>query len=463
MTSSFIVRCTFLCFAILLCVELISAGGAITSDLWINAPTPSDPPLARHSHSSLFYPFGKSMIVFGGCGADGKSRNDVSTYTVDTDAWMTDVVVSGDVPPTMFGHSAVLSDLHTMLVFGGKNGTLFYNSVYTYDMKTSSWSLRNTSGDVPSPRAYHTAVVDYNFRYMYVYGGTDDDTVGPTTSVGWPLGNVFDDLYVLDLASYTWNYVNVTSSMNANANANMTNYIPPLSRACHTSVMTQVGVMVSFGGIGIDDLSCYSIANKTWYSCVTQASPAPSVRYGHTALFSPLQQMVVYGGRNSAGNPVSDVWNFDLTTWQWEVVLPGGAPINPRGFHTATSTTFGSMIVFGGIDGDGMTTNDFGLYNVASTVLRSANDGVVLVVLVTLLGTILLVMCFTLDYLQEQNAIEMDEAVAKAKSEKQKQEDALLIPKLPAIPKALQIPLGPRAQRFFDEIKMSMDPMQEPK
>lgn len=76
---------------------------------------------------------------------------------------------------------------------------------------------------------------------------------------------------------------------------------------------------------------------------------------------------------------MSDVWNFDLNEFRWHVVTPGGAPINPRSHHSAVATTFGTMVVFGGIDGDTVITNDFGLYNLANTVLHSANDGAVLV------------------------------------------------------------------------------------
>jgi hypothetical protein len=43
--------------------------------------------------------------------------------------------------------------------------------------------------------------------------------------------------------------------------------------------------------------------------------------------------------------------------------VDGGAGINPRALHSAVATTFGTMIVFGGIDGDGVITQDFGVYH----------------------------------------------------------------------------------------------------
>lgn len=416
------------CIVILL-VTQAKAAGPIVTDLWIQFATPADPPSVRYSHSAVFNPLFANMIVFGGTGSDNEIYNDISTYTVETSEWATNVETFGIVPAPRYGHTAVVTGLNRMVVFGGRNDSMILDEVVVLDMATMTWLNITINGPAPPARMYHTAVVDRYQHVMYVYGGTSTGE------------DVLSDMYMLDLDTYTWLLVESDGAQ---------------PRAMHSSLMTLQGVMVVFGGVGRYDVACYDVRNQTWYDCVTQASPAPSVRYGHTAVYSPLQQMVVYGGRNDAGNPVNDVWNFDLNSFQWSHVEVGGYPINPRAYHSAVATTFGTMVVFGGIDGDGMTTNDFGLYNLANTVLHSANDGAVLVVMVTLLGTIVLSLCFAMDYMNERNEIEKSEAMEKAKQE------ALLLPKLPPIPKALQIPLGPRAQRFFDEFKMSLDPMQDP-
>ncbi len=59
--------------------------------------------------------------------------------------------------------------------------------------------------------------------------------------------------------------------------------------------------------------------------------------------------------------------------------MPGGLAIDVSAKHSAIATPFGSMIVFGGLNSDNIISNTFGLYNLASTVLRSANDGAVMV------------------------------------------------------------------------------------
>jgi hypothetical protein len=370
------------------------------------------------------------VLVFGGTTEEFVGYDDLSTYNIETDVWATNVAASGTTPAGRYGHTAVATTLNTMIVFGGRNGSILYNDVQILDMVEMEWLSNTTTGTPPSPRAYHTAVIDHYQHIMYVYGGTVDGQ------------NFFSDMYMLDLDLLVWSQVTPVDT--------------PVGRAMHSAVMSLEGVMVVFGGIGLSDVACFNTRNHTWYACLLDPSPAPSVRYGHTAVYSPLQMMVVYGGYNAGGNPVSDVWNFDLNLWIWHIVTPGGVGINPRAQHSAVATTFGTMIIFGGIDGDGSVTNDFGLYNLANTVLKSANDGITLVVLVTLMGTIMLALCFTMDYMKEQSEIEKHEAVEKTRAERE------LLPKLPAIPKALHIPLGPRAQKFFEEFKMSLDPMQDP-
>lgn len=75
--------------------------------------------------------------------------------------WNPVVEVQGVVPEPRYGHSAVVTGLNTMVIFGGQlNETFFYNDVGVYDMVSDTWLARNFTGEPPSRRAYHTAVVD---------------------------------------------------------------------------------------------------------------------------------------------------------------------------------------------------------------------------------------------------------------------------------------------------------------
>lgn len=417
-----------------LCCTVL-ADNLLTLDSWVQISTPLDPPTARESHTAVYNLVNNSMVVFGGRDTS-KCYNDVSFYSLLTGLWSASAKVGGVAPAARYGHSAGATGKNLMVIFGGRNGTSYFNDVAFFDLLGNKWVAVNTTGTPPSPRAFHSAVVDHYQHVMYVYGGTDGE-------------NTYSDIYAFDLDAKAWSTVVPTNGS-------------AIARAYHSATVSDLGVMVVFGGLGtgsagLSDVSCFSTRTLAWFTCLSDPSPAPSVRYGHSAVNSPLQRMVVFGGKNAGGNAVNDVWAFDMNLFKWYSITPGGLAIDARAYHTAVATPFGTMIIFAGVNSGGSLDNVFGLYNLASTVIRSAYDGAVLVVILTLLGTILLALCFAMDYMQEQSEIEKEEAIIKAK-----QEQALLLPKLPAIPKALHIPLGPRAQKFFDEFKTSLDPLQDP-
>ena len=147
-------------------------------------------------------------------------------------------------------------------------------------------------------------------------------------------------------------------------------------------MVSPLNVMVVFGGASgtstLATTACFSLVTNSWFSCATTSQP-PSARSGHTAVVSPVHKMAVFGGRDSTDTPLAEVWNLDLYTYTWQLADPTGVPMNPRYAHTAVSTPFGTMVVFGGIVSDGTESNEFAKYNLANTVLRNANDGAVLV------------------------------------------------------------------------------------
>jgi len=411
----------------------------VVSDSWIQMTTPQNPPTAREFHTGVYNAINRTMVIFGGTDGKKKVYNDLSTYAVDINLWATAINTStGAVPAARYGHSAVATGRNTMVVFGGRDLNSFFNDVAVFDMVGNQWLAVSISGNPPAPRAFHTASVDTYMHVMYVYGGSND-------------ADYFSDLYALDLVTLTWTQISPANGSSV-----------PVARAYHSAVINSIGVMIVFGGLGsasqgLDDVACFDTTTGLWWSCLAAHSPSgPGARYGHSAVISPLEQITIFGGRDKSGDATNDIWDLDLYQYKWSSISPGGLPLDPRAYHASIATAFGSMVVFGGQGADGSINNDFGLYNLASTVLRSADDGMVLVIILSLLGTILLSLCFAMDYMHEQGEIEKEEAIEKAKAE------AVLLPKLPQIPKALHIPLGPRAQKFFDDFRSSLDPLKDP-
>jgi len=160
-----------------------------------------------------------------------------------------------------------------------------------------------------------------------------------------------------------------------------------------------------------------------------------------------MGDMLLYAGRSSS-DVTDDTYELDMSSYTWTQITAGGTSPGARYFHTAIASNFGSMLVFGGNSyADNDDSNDFGIYNLVNTTLRNANDGAVLVVLISLVGTLLLSICFAMDYMQDQAEAEKEEMKQKAK------EVFNLLPK---------IPMGPKAKKFFQDLQNTLDPMRDP-
>ena len=148
--------------------------------------------------------------------------------------------------------------------------------------KEDVWEKRPCAGHVPIARSNHTAT-SIAGKYLIVFGG-------------WH-GAFVNDLYVLDINSWTW-----------------------ALRECTLSTVAQFGGMI-----------------------------AP--RAGHTATLVKGRKIVVFGGQNQSGQ-LSDVWVLDTIKWEWDRPMIAGTPPVGRSGHTAAySVAEDKIFFFGGWDG----------------------------------------------------------------------------------------------------------------
>jgi Rab9 effector protein with kelch motifs len=75
----------------------------------------------------------------------------------------------GDLPPPSRAHTATLINDRRIVVYGGGQGTQYYDTVFVFDTTTRRWSKPAVQGDVPPPRRAHTAVL-YKGK-IWVFGG----------------------------------------------------------------------------------------------------------------------------------------------------------------------------------------------------------------------------------------------------------------------------------------------------
>jgi galactose oxidase-like protein/glyoxal oxidase-like protein len=100
------------------------------------------------------------------------------------------------------------------------------------------------------------------------------------------------------------------------------------------------------------------------------ANGRPAVRHGHTLIPNGTDPAILFGGRDSLGNPKDDTWRLRAAftdvgeAYKWEKVIlgSGNTPPAPRSLHSAVidsmGGSFGNMLIFGGLDGSNTVKND---------------------------------------------------------------------------------------------------------
>ncbi|KAI9499105.1 hypothetical protein BDB00DRAFT_795437 [Zychaea mexicana] len=121
---------------------------------------------------------------------------------------------------TRLHHKAVMGrDGHTIYYVGGvypaqaaEQGSAYYyghvpmNDILIYDTSSSTWSTRNATGLLPTPRMDHTLTMKPSTGELIVYGGTQLDS-------SQPIGDFF---YILDTQDMTWSNQSLTAADGAN-------------------------------------------------------------------------------------------------------------------------------------------------------------------------------------------------------------------------------------------------------
>ncbi|KAL4109420.1 hypothetical protein PRIC1_001120 [Phytophthora ramorum] len=110
-----------------------------------------------------------------------------------------------------------------LVVFGG-NGQLNderMNDVWVFDLQQNCWTLLECSGDIPSPRSYHTVHVVKEF--IFIVGGRTADSEDAS-------------VYMLDISISRWLRVPLSSDR----------ALTP--RAWHSSILTEAGKLFVLGG-----------------------------------------------------------------------------------------------------------------------------------------------------------------------------------------------------------------------
>jgi N-acetylneuraminic acid mutarotase len=177
---------------------------------------------------------GDRMIVFGGDTGDAyqfAGSNDVWELDLSTLNW-SEIMTSGEVPSPRWYATAIVDPVaNDLVVFGGHPGT---GDLYRLDLDTGDWRRVLTDGPSPAPVEGHTAVYDPVTHSMVVFGGLLLYGTGEASR---------SELWVLDLESDTWTELEPAG-------------IAPTGRWGH-SCIAATGRCIFFGGVHTTEIGNY--------------------------------------------------------------------------------------------------------------------------------------------------------------------------------------------------------------
>eukprot|EP00937_MAST-01D_sp_MAST-1D-sp2_P006180 g6180.t1 len=295
---------------------------------WRRLDPPEDPrqaPCQRSLHVAAVWR--DSMFIIGGY--DGNTRvNDFFRYDFRTKRWEIVPVVSGEPPSPRDRHTAVVYR-ESFYVFGGFDGTARVQDFHCYSFVTQAWSVvQPRRGAPPTPRHSHATVVHENS--MYCFGGYD--------------GSYQNDFHRFDFDDEGWAVVEAAGE-------------PPRARYRASCVVTG-NRMCLFGGHDgahhLNDVHLYDFDAQAW-SMLAVEGPPPKARDSHVAV-AHGKSMYVFGG--STGSAMNDFHELHFDARTWRPVQQETRETPGKRFCHVAVVYQDSLFIFGGYDGENRL-NDF--------------------------------------------------------------------------------------------------------
>ncbi|RMD42570.1 hypothetical protein DV735_g2542, partial [Chaetothyriales sp. CBS 134920] len=151
-----------------------------SSRQWSRASPPGPRPPGRYGHTLNIV--GSKIYIFGGQ-VEGYFFNDLVAFDLNAlqnpnNQW--EFLMQNDDDNTSTATRPAPRTNHTMIsyndqmyLFGGTNGTIWFNDVWTYDPKSNTWTQLDCIGYIPAPREGHSAALVNDV--MYVFGGRTEE------------------------------------------------------------------------------------------------------------------------------------------------------------------------------------------------------------------------------------------------------------------------------------------------
>lgn len=236
--------------------------------------------------------------------------------------------------PARFGQSAVYDPgRDRLLVYGGNDGfDLLLGDCWALTLSGSpDWTPVQPTGEVPRPRAFHSAIYDAYRDRMIVIGGTGD-------------GGLLDEVWSLALSGPpTWTRLSPTGT-------------GPGARSFASAVYdARLDRIVLFGGLDeagpTHDVWSLTLGPVPAWVPIAVSGPAPAERYLQSAIYDIRRDRIVVFGGCDFRRDQNDVWTLTIAAGAgtWTELSPAGTPPSRRNGQSAIYDPVGDrMLIFGG-------------------------------------------------------------------------------------------------------------------
>lgn len=288
---------------------LTNTGGRYNpaTDTWATGATSEiDAPSTRAGQTAVWT--GTQMIIWGGYDAVTSYLNTGGGYNPATDTWAAGGISTANAPLARTNHTAVWTGSE-MIVWGGEDGLVYFNTGGRYNPAIDTWATFGTSAiNAPTARSLHTAV--WTGAEMIVWGGWNGLT------------------YFNTGGRYNPGTGNWAAGSTSVADA-------PTGRASHTAVWTGKEMIIwgGYDGTNTNTGGWYDPSANTWAPGGTSLAGAPTGRFAHKAVWTGAE-MIIWGGTdgsnymNTGGvySPVSclfcDDFEDDVLDTDWTYIKP---------------------------------------------------------------------------------------------------------------------------------------------
>jgi hypothetical protein len=161
---------------------------------WAEA-TPFSQPNAVYGMSMVYDDNNNVFVLFGGSDDTDTALAETWTFNSTTDTWVQQSPITSP-PARTYGQMAYTDSgaATEIYLFGGNDGTTYYNDVWRYD--GSDWIQVSTNGTRPTARTHHAIAYDPGNDIILLFGGRD------------ATGTLLADTWQLDVANNdTWSQI----------------------------------------------------------------------------------------------------------------------------------------------------------------------------------------------------------------------------------------------------------------